>query len=309
MTPGIHVLDTRYLGQDGAVASYLIETADGPILIEVGPANTVERLRAALAEHGYGPEDIGHAFVTHIHLDHAGAAGWIAKHGTHIHVHAFGAPHLVDPERLLRSAQRIYGEDMNRLWGTMTPTPGQQVHPLDDGDVVEIGGVRVRCLDTPGHARHHLSFIVETSEGPVAFTGDAAASHMPDSTFISLQTPPPEFDHDAWKHTIARLRDEQLVRMYPTHFGPCDDPGGRLERLSAELDRHVTFIERVHEQGRSEQEIIEAYGEWMDDLADEHAVPADRRSFFVGRNVKIMNVMGVLRAMYKRAEQDLSSAS
>jgi glyoxylase-like metal-dependent hydrolase (beta-lactamase superfamily II) len=304
MTFSIHTIDLRYLGQERAIAAYLIESNAGPILVETGPANTIDTLTTALAALGVVPKDIRHALVTHIHFDHAGAVGWLARHGAHIHAHEFGAPHLIDPSKLVDSARRIYGTSMEYEWGIMTAVPADQVHPVRDGDVLEFGDVTLTAIETPGHARHHHTYRMDIDAGAIAFTGDAAATYMPETSFINLPMPPPEFDLDAWLTTLDRLRAENLARIYPTHFGACDHPAKHFDRVEHELHRNVAFIERLVAEGLTEAEVVAAYGEWIDELADHADVPLQRRPFFVSRNVKQMNVMGVLRYLRKRAERE-----
>ncbi|MCA9296759.1 MAG: MBL fold metallo-hydrolase [Phycisphaerales bacterium] len=303
MTSSIHTIDLRYLGQERAIAAYLIESNTGPILVETGPANTVDTLTTALAALGVAPADIRHALVTHIHFDHAGAVGWLARHGTHIYVHEFGAPHLIDPSKLVDSARRIYGAKMDYEWGIMTAVPADQVRPVRDGDVLEFGDVTLTAIETPGHARHHHAYRMDTDDGAVAFTGDAAATYMSETSFINLPMPPPEFDLDAWLATLDRLRAANLARIYPTHFGACDHPAAHFDAVTEELHRNVACIERLVAEGLSEADIVAAYGEWMDELADAADVPLARRPFYVSRNIKQMNVMGVLRYKRKRAER------
>jgi glyoxylase-like metal-dependent hydrolase (beta-lactamase superfamily II) len=145
----IHTLDLNFLDTPHAIAAYLIVGLEGPVLVETGPGSTRENLAARLAEHGYTPADIRHALVTHIHLDHAGAAGWLAQHGAHIYVHQVGAPHLVDPSKLLNSARRIYGDLMDTLWGETLPVPAGRVTALTDGQAIHVAGLTFTALDSP----------------------------------------------------------------------------------------------------------------------------------------------------------------
>src|SRR5262249_30206501 len=152
--------------------------------------------------------DIRHALVTHIHLDHAGAAGHLAQHGTHIYLHEFGGPHLIDPSRLIDSATRIYGDQMDHLWGRLIPVPEHLVHPVRDGDGLNPDGLRITAIEPPGHARHHHAFALEIDGERIGFAGDAAGIIMPGipeppaGTFMVVPTPPPEFDLQAWLTSI-----------------------------------------------------------------------------------------------------------
>ena len=142
--PVIHTIDLHYLGIPKAIAAYVVIGPDGPVLVEAGPSSTLTHLVDGLAALSLKPGDIRHALVTHIHLDHAGAAGHLARNGTRIWVHEFGAPHLVDPSKLIASATRIYGSQMDRLWGPIVPVPPELISPVRDGDLIEVGGLRVR---------------------------------------------------------------------------------------------------------------------------------------------------------------------
>ncbi len=170
----LQIIDTQFQGMSQVTAVYLLVGPEGPVLIETGPGSTLPAVLHGLAKHGYSPADIRHVLVTHIHLDHAGAAGWWAQQGAQIYVHHLGGPHLVDPRRLIQSATRIYGEMMDTLWGEIVPAPADRVTTLYDGDTVSAGGLIFTALDTPGHANHHHSYLLETPDGRIAFTGDAA---------------------------------------------------------------------------------------------------------------------------------------
>ena len=201
--PAIHTLDLLFQNVPQAIAAYLVIGPEGPLLVETGPGSTLQNLKAQLGRHGLAPQDIGQVLVTHIHLDHAGAAGWWGQQGAQIYVHHVGAPHLIDPSRLLASAARIYGDQMDTLWGPMLPTPAEKVTAVYDGDIIQAGGLEFLALDTPGHARHHHVYRL----GNLAFTGDAAGIQLPDSRLIDLPAPPPEFELEVWQQTIDRLLD------------------------------------------------------------------------------------------------------
>src|SRR5512143_2025441 len=165
---GVQTLDLNFLELAGTIAVYLIPHPHGAVLVESGPGSTLHNLKAGLESHGLKPSDISDVLLTHIHLDHAGSAGWWARQGARIHVHPVGAPHLLDPEKLLASAQRIYGDQMDRLWGEFLPVPDDRLVIIQDGDEVEIDGLCFKALDTPGHANHHYAYLF----GDVCFTGD-----------------------------------------------------------------------------------------------------------------------------------------
>ena len=299
----IHCLDLLYLDQPRSIASYLLMGDDGPVLIETGPGSTFDRLTAALADHGVKLSDIRHAVVTHIHFDHAGAAGLLAQHGATIAVHEFGAKHLVDPSRLLASATRIYGDDMDRLWGRILPIPESQVQPVRDGEVLTFGDIALKAIETPGHARHHHAFSMQTDEGPVCFAGDAAAMLVPGvpaTHYVSLPTPPPEFDREAWLASLERLKNEHFTAMHLTHFGKVDQVQAHLEAVGQAVIAHSDFVIERAERGDDEQTILKAYSHWVREHAFAAGVTREQEPHFISRNLLSMNVTGILRYWSKR---------
>ena len=248
----IQILDTHFQGMSQVTAVYLLVGPDGPVLIETGPGSTLPAIISGLDRHGFRPADIKHVLLTHIHLDHAGAAGWWARQGAQIYVHHVGAPHLIDPSKLLASATRIYGDRMDTLWGEFLSAPAEKVTALYDGDTVEAGGLTFTALDTPGHAYHHHTYILDTLETEflgrnsvsrrIAFTGDAAGVRLPQFNVVDLPAPPPEFHLETWLRTLDRLEAAAADVIYPTHFGPIRDISGHLGELRALMVDAVAFV-------------------------------------------------------------------
>ena len=197
----IQTLDLKFRGFSGAIAAYLIPHSQGAVLVECGPGSTSMALEAGLQGIGLKVSDISDVLLTHIHLDHAGAAGWLARHGARIHVHPVGAPHLLNPEKLLASAARIYGDNMHTLWGEFLPVPEEQLTVHEDGEVIEIEGLRFRALDTPGHAFHHYAYIYQE----VCFSGDIGGVRVGGARHVRLPMPPPEFNLELWRESVRRL--------------------------------------------------------------------------------------------------------
>lgn len=306
MTTHLHTIDLNYLGQRGAIASYLLTDGSDHALIECGPSSTRERLVAGLREHGLEPGDISDVLVTHIHLDHAGSAGWWAGRGARVHVHAFGAPHLIDPTKLLNSARRIYGEDMDRLWGEIDPAPAELVHPIEDGDDIHAAGVTLRAIETPGHARHHHAFVTEIEGRRICFTGDAAAMIVPDRAYITIPAPPPEFDIEQWFDSIDRLIALDADRLMLTHFGPIDDPASHLEHLRRKLSEQFEFVRDQFDAGRDREHILADFTNWIRAEARSNGLSnAEVRAFLTG-HLLAMSVDGMLR--YLRKQEEASGA-
>ena len=235
LEPGVFQLDHHFRGSAGVIASYLLAGGDGLTLVEAGPASTVDTLLAGVRQAGFDPEIIERIVVTHIHLDHAGAAGTLLGRlpRAKLYVHPVGAPHLVDPSKLMASATRIYGPLMGPLWGEMVPVPEDRLIVLEDGATVGAGRGALQALDTPGHANHHHA-LVDRERG-IVFTGDVAGMRLDGLRYVRPPTPPPEFDPDLWKRSIAKLRAARPRRLCLTHFGASDEPEWHLDELQARL--------------------------------------------------------------------------
>ncbi|MCP3906110.1 MAG: MBL fold metallo-hydrolase [Planctomycetes bacterium] len=292
----IHTIDLEHRGTPGSIASYIVIGTGGPVMIETGPGSTVDTLERGLADLGFTPADVRHVFVTHIHFDHAGACGWMAGHGARVYVHEFGRRHLADPSRLVNSARRIYGNEMDERWGEILPVPEDQLESLHDLDSIEVEGLRFRVLETPGHARHHHAFATDIDGVRVAFTGDAAACFIDVSPeYISLPTPPPEFQLGTWLATVRRLESERFDRLYPTHFGHVDDPPAHLSRVKQSLRDHAAFVLERLDAGLDEPAIVDEYAEWLVARASAAGVPPELEPFYITDTNPAMNVAGMVR--------------
>jgi glyoxylase-like metal-dependent hydrolase (beta-lactamase superfamily II) len=231
----VTALDLDFLGRPGAIATGLLEGSGGLALVDPGPASTLDALGAELARHGHRLADIDTVLITHIHLDHSGAVGVLVRENprVRVYVHRRGAPHVVDPSKLITSASRLYGEHMNRLWGEILPVPAENVHALDGGEVLQVAGVEVRVAYTPGHAVHHVSYF-ETSDG-TAFAGDTGGIRVGPPLLVLPPTPPPDIDLEAWDASLALIRAWTPQRIFITHFGGFGQPLEHLADLEERL--------------------------------------------------------------------------
>jgi glyoxylase-like metal-dependent hydrolase (beta-lactamase superfamily II) len=216
-------IDTMHLGLDRVICAWEREG----VLIDPGPASTVETILAGLES------ELRAVLLTHIHLDHAGATGSLVRRfpDLQVYVHEAGAPHLIDPSRLLKSARRLYGEEMDRLWGETLPVPEANVTAL-------AGGERVEGLDaiySPGHASHHVVYV--EPGGGEAFCGDVAGVLIPPGSEVLAPTPPPDIDVELWEASIAALEERSPERLLLTHFGAVEDPPEHLDAMRRELRR------------------------------------------------------------------------
>jgi glyoxylase-like metal-dependent hydrolase (beta-lactamase superfamily II) len=239
-------IDLHHLGRERAIGSYLLDTDDGPAIFDCGPATTVAALKAGLAEHGLELRDVRHLLLSHIHLDHAGATGTLVREhpGLQVHVSEIGAPHLVDPERLEKSARRLYGDTFDTLWGDLLPVPAGNVH------VVGPHVVGLECFPSPGHASHHVCYL---DRDGTLYAGDAAGVRIAPGRYVMPPTPPPEVDVEAWQATIEDLEERKPERLALVHFGVFDDPQRHLAELRLELYDWADHVRG----GASEEEFIE----------------------------------------------------
>lgn len=256
-TPIIHTLDLKFQGNAEAIAAFLVIGPGGPVLVETGPGSTLENLLGELKRFAVTPADIRDVLITHIHLDHGGAAGWWARQGARIHVHHVGAPHLIDPSKLLTSAERIYGERMQTLWGEYLASPAEQVAVHHNGDVVEAGGLKFIAHDTPGHARHH--FVWQLNDA--AFAGDLAGIRLSARPHTRLPTPPPEFERDEWLRSIVRMRALKFERLYLTHFGALAEVEGQWEAVARLVTDSAELARIEIERGAEREAIIARFAE------------------------------------------------
>jgi glyoxylase-like metal-dependent hydrolase (beta-lactamase superfamily II) len=229
-------LDLHHQSSERVIGCYLLETPDGPALFDCGPSSCLERLEAALGERGVDLSELRHLLLSHIHLDHAGAAGVLVQRHPRLQVHvsAIGAPHLIDPARLEASARRLYGEMFEPLWGELAPVPRENVH------VVGSSVLGLDSFPTPGHATHHVCYLDESG---TLYAGDAAGVRIqPDATVLP-PTPPPEFDPDAWLTSIEEIERRAPERLALIHFGVAPDPARHLAELRDRLAEWVALIE------------------------------------------------------------------
>jgi glyoxylase-like metal-dependent hydrolase (beta-lactamase superfamily II) len=257
----VHVLDTQHLGRRGIIAATALESDDGLILFDTGPESTFETVAAQLPETGFSLQDVRHVFLSHIHFDHAGAAWRFAQLGATIYVHPRGAPHLIDPTKLVASATRLYGDDMQRLWGKIDAVPQERVRVLQDNDVILIGQFEIRATATPGHASHHHIY----HWGDTVFGGDVAGVRLgggpPIPPFV-----PPELEIEAWLDSIAKIRVLNPAKLYLPHFGLVNGPiPEHLDALAERVSGWSTWFRDRLRAGEDEQKLTPAFARYVAD--------------------------------------------
>jgi glyoxylase-like metal-dependent hydrolase (beta-lactamase superfamily II) len=244
-----HLIDVRHLGRERVIGCWQL----GSALVDPGPESCLVTLLGGLDQ---APEAL---LLTHIHLDHAGATGALVERfpKLQVWVHSKGATHLSDPARLLQSAHRIYGDDMDRLWGRVVPVPEENLHVLEGGEQITVAGREFEVAYTPGHASHHVVYF-DRSDG-TAYVGDVAGVRIPPCEFIRPPTPPPDIDLEAWDASIDLVSSARPTRLALTHFGSVDEPQSHLERMKMRLRDQAELVRRLLEEKGDTEEAAAAF--------------------------------------------------
>ena len=269
--PGVLEIDTLLGGWTRMTAGYLIE-GPAPVLVETGSQSSVPALLKALEAHGVAPGDLAGVAVTHIHLDHAGRVGDVARAfpNATVYVHEKGARHLADPERLVSSAARVYGDLLDSLYGRLDPTPAERLHVLQDGEDIVIGpGRTLTTIDSPGHAKHHLA--LHDSESGIIFAGDAVGVRLPDAGVLRPATPPADFDLDLAVNSLHKFRDRNPTGIALAHYGLLGNPIELLEEAEGTLRDWAETAERAWKAGEDITEALtKRFGGSLDGVPEEH---------------------------------------
>jgi glyoxylase-like metal-dependent hydrolase (beta-lactamase superfamily II) len=297
----IEILDLNFMGAEHVIASFLLLGGDGSAaIVETGPTTCLEPLMDGVGAHGVSPEDVHQVFLTHIHLDHAGASGHLAGllPNATFYVHEVGYPHMVDPSKLLKSAARIYGERMDELWGEALPVPEDRLEILRGGEELETAGGALTAHYTPGHAYHHLAYL--EPESGALFAGDVAGIRLPGQAYVRPPTPPPEIDVEAWTQSIERIREIEPQSLLPTHFGRFDDVERHLAELEQRLQDWLLFVEERMDRGDERDEIADELKVRGDaEMLAEGAGPEDSGSYDLAGDYPTL-VDGLMRYVSKR---------
>jgi glyoxylase-like metal-dependent hydrolase (beta-lactamase superfamily II) len=252
-----NLIDLDFQGVPGAIAAYTFATSDGLALVDTGPASTIPALQAGLERLGASLDDVRHILLTHIHLDHAGAAGTLLARlpEARLYVHSRGAAHLKAPERLMSSAAQIYGDQMETLWGEMRPVSEAQMTVLEGHETFRLGDTEVTAIYTPGHAVHHLAYHV----GSDLFVGDVGGIRLDPRQSPRPPTPPPDIDLPAWAVSIARLRTVQAETLYLTHFGSYPQEQSHWDALERNMAADAGLVRRSLEAGHGLPEVTDEF--------------------------------------------------
>jgi glyoxylase-like metal-dependent hydrolase (beta-lactamase superfamily II) len=236
LASGVSYLDLRFRGVPRIIATAVLHGPGGVALVDPGPSSTLPVLRRELEQAGISMSDVQTLVLTHIHLDHAGATGTLVHQhpGLRVYVHEKGAPHMVDPEKLLASATRLYGDAMDTLWGEVRPVPASAITALKGGERISAGGRDLEVAYTPGHASHHVSYF--SADSGLAFVGDTAGVRLNPGGFNLPPTPPPDIDLEIWRDSLARIGRWGADTLFVTHFGPHQSAAAHLSDVADRIE-------------------------------------------------------------------------
>ena len=300
LASGVSYLDLHFLGVPRVIATAVLDGPGGVALIDPGPSTTLPALKAGLGTAGIGMTDVRALVLTHIHLDHAGASGTLVREnpGLRVYVHERGAPHLVNPEKLLASAARLYGDDMDRLWGEVLPVPEASVIALNGEERIPAGGRELEVAYTPGHASHHVSFF--NADAGIAFVGDTAGVRLNPGGYVMPATPPPDVDLEEWRASLARIGRWHPETLFITHFGPHASSAAHLSEFVEHLDWTSSIVQRLLAREATDEDREAEFSDEIRRKLRRRTGDADARAYEVAGRFDL-SWLGLARYWRKRA--------
>jgi glyoxylase-like metal-dependent hydrolase (beta-lactamase superfamily II) len=296
----ITALDDLWMGRPRSIATGLLESDGHRAIVDPGPGSTLETLQQSLRARGLGVGDLNAILLTHIHLDHAGATGALVCENPRltVYVHKIGAPHVIDPSKLLASAQRLWPNELQRLFGKTFPVPAENLRILEGGETLMLGSRKVEVVYTPGHASHHVSYFEQT-EG-VAFVGDTAGVRIEGNSYVMPATPPPDIDLGIWDTSFAAILERKPARLFLTHFGYSANPSEHIQLFRERLHHWAALTAEILQTTASDSAAMDAFMSATFAEISQHlpAGEADHYAFSAGLN---LSFLGLARYLRKRA--------
>lgn len=291
----IHILDLHFQGSADTIAAFLVETSAGPVLVETGPHSTLPALERGISALGYNLQDVRHVLLSHIHLDHAGAAWVFADMGATIYVHPAGERHLLNPEKLYQSAKMIYQDEMEALWGDLRPIAKEHIVTAAHGEVFQIGDAAFTVWHTPGHAVHHIAWQL----GDSLFTGDVGGVKI-HRGMVAPPCPPPDINVEEWQQSLSLIRSLAVNRLYLTHYGEITDIKNHLNELEERLLSWAAWMKPYFESGESAELITPKFTAFVMEQLHQTELTEKEITAYEKANPAWMSVAGLMRYWKKK---------
>ena len=297
----ITTLDDHWMGQKRSIGTALLESDGHSAIVDPGPGSTLDTLGKELRARGVSLSDLEAILLTHIHLDHAGASGALVRENPRlaVYVHKLGAPHMVDPSKLLASAARLWPSDLHELFGEMVPVPAENLRILEGGETIALGSRKIAVRYTPGHASHHVSYF-ENLEG-TAFVGDTTGVRIEGHAFVMPATPPPDIDLEIWDSSFQMILERKPKRLFLTHFGFSENPGAHIAQFRERLHRWMEAAEKILQTAKDDDEAMKAFMATRRAEIAEHLPPEEVEQYIRTAGLHL-SFLGLARHARKRAK-------
>jgi glyoxylase-like metal-dependent hydrolase (beta-lactamase superfamily II) len=297
----ITTLDDNWMGRARSIATALVESDGHRALVDPGPGSTLGTLRKELSSRGLSVSDIEALLLTHIHLDHAGASGALVRENPRlaVYVHKLGAPHMIDPSKLLASAARLWPNDLRQLFGEALPVPAENLRILEGGETIALGPRKIEVAYTPGHASHHVSYF-ENLEG-AAFVGDTTGIRIEGHSYVMPATPPPDIDLQLWDSSLTTILERKPTRLFLTHFGFSKNPAEHITQFRERLRRWMDTTEDILQTAKSDAAALEKFMSTMRAEISAH-LPAEEVEQYILTAGLNLSFLGLARHARKRVQ-------
>lgn len=297
----ITTLDDHWMGRPRSIATALLESDGHRAIVDPGPGSTLDTLRKGLGAHGVSVHDLDAILLTHIHLDHAGSTGALAKENPRVavYVHKLGAPHMMDPAKLLASAARLWPDNLDELFGEVLPVAESNLRILEGGETITLGSRKIEVAYTPGHASHHVSYF-DNVEG-VAFVGDTTGIRIEGHSYVMPATPPPDIDLRLWDSSFATILERKPKRLFLTHFGFSENPAAHIAQFRERLHRWMETTEKILQTAKNDSGAMDSFMAAMRAEIGEH-LPAEEVEQYVATAGLNLSFLGLARHARKRAQ-------
>lgn len=297
----ITTLDDHWMGRPRSIATALLESDGHRAIVDPGPGSTLDTLRKGLGAHGVSVHDLDAILLTHIHLDHAGSSGALARENPRVavYVHKLGAPHMMDPAKLLASAARLWPDNLDELFGEVLPVAESNLRILEGGETITLGSRKIEVAYTPGHASHHVSYF-DNVEG-VAFVGDTTGIRIEGHSYVMPATPPPDIDLRLWDSSFATILERKPKRLFLTHFGFSENPAAHIAQFRERLHRWMETTEKILQTAKSDSGAMDSFMAAMRAEIGEH-LPAEEVEQYVATAGLNLSFLGLARHARKRAQ-------